>query len=222
MNWFMIIICTIALLYILMLIFDSEFRKINNPGKTNKENLDKLIKESQFKGVTSFRSYNNSCSAILNEDEEKLHVFYSVKQDKHKIHTYKQRTINFYDILLSEVIIDNTTVTSTARGSQVASALVGGAILGGVGAIIGGLSGKTSSIENVKKIDIKLTLNDLNDPISKINFLDGDDISHFDKKKGFKKESKEYRHAISEVEKWQGIFDVILRNQDQTITKSTE
>lgn len=50
--------------------------------------------------------------------------------------------LTYRDILSSEIFENGVTITKTARGNQLGGALIGGLALGGVGAIIGGLSGK--------------------------------------------------------------------------------
>lgn len=55
---------------------------------------------------------------------------------------------SYWDILASEVIEEGGTVTRTQRSSQIAGTLIGGLALGGVGAIIGGLSGTTKTTKN--------------------------------------------------------------------------
>lgn len=195
-----------------VVIFSDDFQERISVVSINEDRLKTLIDGVGLEGV-SFISQNNSCATILDEEKSEVHIIYSIEQNHNKIHSYHHRTVKFSEIISSEVIIDNNTITSTSRGSQVAGGVIGGLALGGVGAIVGGLSGKTKGVENVKRVDIKLTLNNLTDPICKINFLDGDDKNHSTMKHGFKKDSEEHKNAIREAERWQGIFDIILQNQ---------
>lgn len=86
------------------------------------------------------------------------------------------KPITYRDVLSSEIFVDGETITKTARGSQLAGALIGGLALGGVGAIIGGLSGKTRSSEKVKRVDLRITVNDTKSPLHDINLMDKMDI----------------------------------------------
>jgi hypothetical protein len=52
---------------------------------------------------------------------------------------------------------------------------------------------------------LKLTINDLSNPTFKINFLSP--IT----KVGWSKDSKRVKNALSEIEIWQGYFEIILR-----------
>lgn len=59
---------------------------------------------------------------------------------------------DYKDIIESEVVIDGKSVTKTSRASQFVGTAIGGVLAGGVGAIIGGLSGSTSTKGKVKRI----------------------------------------------------------------------
>lgn len=83
-----------------------------------------------------------------------------------------RRYIAAIDLIESEVVVDGKTVTKTSRASQFAGAAIGGVLFGGVGAIIGGLSGKTSTGVDAKGVKLKLTVNDLQDPIHTIDFIE--------------------------------------------------
>lgn len=191
------------------------YKEIANAKSINKNNLSKIMEESGAEGI-EFRSHNNSCAAILDKESEKLHVFYSEFQSpSNNHHTYRHFSCNFSDIIESEVIVDNNTITKTARGSQIGGAVVGGALLGGVGAIIGGLSGTKGSFDQVMQAEIKLTINDLENPICKINFLDGQDENHKRQKRGYHRNDIQYKKAMEQLDKWQGMFDVILNNQNR-------
>lgn len=74
-------------------------------------------------------------------------------------------SIHSFDELIScSTIIDNETMTSTSRGGQVAGAVVGGVLLGGVGALVGALTSKKKSQTTIKNVQIKLVFNSLDNP----------------------------------------------------------
>ena len=120
----------------------------------------------------------------------------------------------YKDILSSQIFEDGETITKTARGSQIGGALLGAVVAGGVGAVIGGLSGsKTSSVGKVKRIDLRLTVNKVNNPIIDINFLN----------KKVEKEDGVYDSSMEEARHWQGIFEIAIRRADMediTVVKS--
>src|SRR5208282_3927446 len=65
---------------------------------------------------------------------------------------------------------DDVIITSTNRGSQLAGAAVGGLMAGPVG-VMGGLSGSTRGISNIKKIAIKVIVDDHDLPVHVIEFF---------------------------------------------------
>jgi hypothetical protein len=115
-------------------------------------------------------------------------------------------------ILSSEVFEDGNTITkhSTSRSSQIQGALLGGLVLGGPGAIIGGLSGKqTSSTSNVvRKVDLRLIVDIPNKPIHDVSFLctpcDRDGLL----------DGSIYNQALKSARHWHGLMSILMRKAD--------
>lgn len=114
------------------------------------------------------------------------------------------RIFTYEDLLSSELFEDGLTITKTVRSSQIGAALIGGVALGAVGAIIGGLSGKTTVSEKVKRIDLRLTVNDTQSPVHDVNFLNGE-MTH---------ESPIYQSAVKTSRHWQGLIEVLIKRAD--------
>lgn len=115
------------------------------------------------------------------------------------------RIIGYKDILSVELSEDGTTVTKTARLNQAVGMLVGGFLLGGAGALIGGLSGKTvTSAGKVKRIDIRLLVNDEKNPIHDINFM------NIEVKKG----GLIYVQAMKQARHWHCLIEVLIKQAD--------
>ncbi len=81
------------------------------------------------------------------------------------------RVIGYSDLVGSEIHEDGHTITQASRASQAGGMLVGGLLLGRVGAIVGGLSGTTRSKSKVQRIDLRLIVNDTQSPVHVVNFL---------------------------------------------------
>jgi hypothetical protein len=113
--------------------------------------------------------------------------------------------ISYSDILSSEIFEDGDTITRSSRTSQVGGALLGGLVLGGVGAIIGGLSGRKTSSKKVNRIDLRLTVNRTQSPIHDINFYNG----------LCKRTDSIYKKTIDQVRHWHGLIDVLIRIADR-------
>lgn len=114
-------------------------------------------------------------------------------------------SIHGFDELLScSTIIDNETMTSTSRGSQVAGAIVGGVLLGGVGALVGALTSQKKSQTTIKNVQIRLVFNSLDNPTFILPLMP----PHLAK------------DAVSKATKIEDYFAVVLRqNQNEEGTK---
>ena len=103
----------------------------------------------------------------------------------------------FSDIAAFEVQKDGTTIASTNRGSQALGVAVGALALGGIGAIVGGLSGSSTQQERVRRISLILKVRDNIQPLHNITFFNWEAD-----KKGVKPTWPVVTMAISKVEKF--------------------
>ncbi len=103
-----------------------------------------------------------------------------------------QEIYRFVDIFEVEVQKNGTTIASTNRGSQALGATAGALAFGGIGAIIGGLSGASTQQELVCHISLVIKIRDQSKPIHKITF--------FTCKKGFKTSNPVVQKAIANAE----------------------
>lgn len=132
----------------------------------------------------------------------------------------KNKVIQYKDILESEILEDGESLTKTSRGSQLGGVLLGGLVLGGVGAIIGGLSGKKTNIDTIKRIDLKIVINDINEPIFFLNLLNVSNVLSTDE--GYKKSDNKYQIAIQEARKWNSIISILIKKADEEDKKKEE
>lgn len=77
-------------------------------------------------------------------------------------------TFNYSDVIGFELLEDGESVATGGLGR----ALIGGALFGGVGAIVGGVTGKRKSKEFCNNLKLKVTMNDINNPVIYINFIE--------------------------------------------------
>lgn len=119
----------------------------------------------------------------------------------HRQRNISSRVITHKDLVSSEIFEDGSTITKTIRSSQLGGALVGGLALGGVGAIIGGLSGKSKTTEKVMRIDLRITVNDIQTPLHDINFLTIET----------KQDGIIYQNAMKTARHWHGLVDVLIK-----------
>lgn len=132
----------------------------------------------------------------------------------------KNKIIQYKDILESEILKDGESLTKTSRSSQLGGMLLGGLVLGGVGAIIGGLSGKKTNINTIKRIDLKIIINDINEPIFFLNLLNVSNV--LSDNEGYKKNDDKYLTAIQEARKWNGVISVLIKKADEEDKKKEQ
>jgi hypothetical protein len=106
------------------------------------------------------------------------------------------------DILESKIVEDGASVTETSRASQIGGAIVGGMIAGGVGAMIGGLSGKKTTNQTVKSLKLQFIMNSTANPTQEMTFIEDP--------KGVSKESDYYKGVISNIQDWHNLISVLI------------
>lgn len=79
----------------------------------------------------------------------------------------KPRIYKFDDIVEYELLEDGDTITKGGLGS----AIVGGVLLGGVGAVVGGVTGGKKSKTIINSLKIKITVNDFQNPTVYIDLI---------------------------------------------------
>lgn len=171
----------------------------------------KRLKDLKKENISNWNEYlnfteQNNLKEILNEKNIAIFV-----NEKKKIWTisYQKEIYKFKDVILCEIIEDGTTVTNTTNKKHVSirKAIIGGSIFGPVGAIVGGLSGKTNSFSTqrniCKNLSIKITLNNLENPCLYINLIDSK----------LSKDSKKYKEIKELSQKIVSIFQIIIDNK---------
>ena len=114
------------------------------------------------------------------------------------------KIVDYKEILSVELFEDGASVTKTSRSSQIGGALVGGLALGGVGAIIGGLSGKKITTGKVKSIQLRLIINDTRSPLHDVAFM------NVEGNKG----GLIYNAAMGQARHWHGLVEVLINRAD--------
>jgi ribosomal protein L7/L12 len=77
----------------------------------------------------------------------------------------------FSEISAIAVVQNGSTITQTDRGSQLLGAAVGGLAFGGLGAVVGGLSGSSHARARLSSVFLKITVDDRVQPMRTICFL---------------------------------------------------
>ena len=188
-TWIIVIVVGAVLLGLIQAINTSNKKKAMD---------DHLSRIKDFSATQKIMGSDGTTGLAIDEQRKKICLI------AHKQQNVTTRVFEYKDLLSSEVFEDGATVTKTVRSSQIGGALIGGVALGGVGAIIGGLSGKTQTSGKVKKVDLRLTINDTNNPLHDINFLGLET-----KKDGFI-----YKQAIQQARHCHGLIEVLIKHAD--------
>ncbi len=116
----------------------------------------------------------------------------------------RYRTVTYKQILGSELFEDGESITKASRMSQLAGVAVGGVLLGGVGAIIGGLSGRRVEERRVKSIKLRLVVDDSTNPMHEVCFL-AEDVA---------RSETIYKRADEAAREWQARMEVLIKRAD--------
>jgi hypothetical protein len=195
-----IIIFIIVVFLISIFPFSSSSKKQIQNEIVEQNNLNRLININVTMKSKEYINKNFTEAIVLDEINKKIHLLSTI--------TNTCKTFDFDELIESEVIIDNESITKFNRGNQIIGSVIGGVVAGVPGMIIGGLSSPTISSEKIKNITLKLTFNDMNNPICKIDFLN----------KSVSKDSHECKVAMNFIDRWYGYFTIILKQQNKAIS----
>jgi len=178
-------------------------------GSSLKNNKSKV--EDSFKEIPDFtpsQQYTSSdgLKVIGYDEDRKQFVITSLNSQ-----ITSSKIFSYVDILSAEIFYDGSTVTKTNRVSQLGGALIGGLALGGLGAVVGGLSGKTSSKKEVEKIELRIIVNDKESPIQDIIFLNTK----------CKEWTPLYKESDKSVRHWFAIISLLIEEADKEDAKNS-
>lgn len=163
---------------------------IHTAIRGKKENDDELSSFKPTKKISKFVEF---------DDKQKKWLILSAvlgKRDKSKVYNYN-------DIVDFELLEDGETVSQGGLGR----ALVGGVLFGGVGAVVGGVTGNRKNKGICNSLKIKVTLKDMNNPVVYITFLNSQT-----KKDGFV-----YKTLFKEAHECLSVLQLICNNQDVSV-----
>lgn len=159
------------------------------------------LRASAIEGFRAVRS-----SLLIDEDGKRLSFVVDSQSPAPRLLSYK-------DLVSSEIAEDGTSVlvTRTSRSSQLGGALVGGAVFGGVGAVVGALTGSSVSTGSdfVTRIELRVVVNNPADPLITILFLGSRTA----------RASAAYREARNAAQQWHATLTVLIKQADVEIAQ---
>lgn len=166
----------------------------------NKKNAASSIQTvDEFTPTDSYVDSEGGSLIAFDESRRKILLGMGLGAKMHK------KAFAYKDILSAELLEDGISVTKTSRTSQAATALLGGILFGGVGAVVGALTSTTTTAGKVKRLDLKIVVNDTQAPVYLVNF------QNVEAKKG----GIINKAAVEQAQKWAAILTVIMRQADE-------
>lgn len=166
---------------------------------------EEIIKFTELKGVTPKEDEKNNPKKYFHATKttDKIEI-----DDKRKLFRFDIFKVHSFDELFSYELLEDGKEIVTG-GVGIGRALVGGALFGGVGAIVGGLSKKKKTKETCSKIEIRFTLKNGSQPNEYIKLLN----------KKVEKSSGTYERAMRKARDILSTFDLIVDAQEKEPTK---
>ncbi|OBU50141.1 hypothetical protein [Stenotrophomonas maltophilia] len=169
------------------------------------ENRSKKTLEAHVLALEEFAAQHlfvgaDGLSALAIDDGRKLLCF-AVSIG----HAVSHRLIPYSAVMSADVEEDGTVVSSASRGSQLAGAAVGGVLLGGVGAVVGAMTGSRKETRTVQRVVLKIGIEDVVSPLLSVTFqsLPGpsDGVIH--------------KVAIQQCKEWQARLEAVMRQSSR-------
>lgn len=150
MGYFIVILLVVFVIIGITKAKDDEKRK-----KERGEEMKKRISSMpDFTPSTKIVGVDNLYTFMVDNTRKKICYINSIGK----------RIIPFDKILKVELIENGTTISSKSTIRTVGGSLIGGAIAGGAGAVVGGLSGNSKNIKKISSVQVKITIREINDP----------------------------------------------------------
>jgi len=164
-----------------------------------KEELEQRLRSmADFSPSQLVWSCNSMSALAVDEERQKLCLV------KRTAAGYAERVLPARDLLSAELFENGNSVTKTIRSSQIGGALIGGLAFGGVGAIIGGLSGKTVTSNKIRQVDLRLTVNDTTTPLHDVAFMNVE----------ASKDGIIHSQAMRQARHWHGVLEILIKRAD--------
>lgn len=143
------------------------FVEKSKDNAARKESLIRFHKDMSKRGFTATRLYTSESIFLAVDTTESCRLAYALNP------SFASKFVDATKILSVSVYEDQRSIEHAHRGRQIGAAVVGNALAGSTGAIIGGLGAKNKSTDVVKSISLRVELDDPQTPILDVNFLKG-------------------------------------------------
>lgn len=153
-------------------------------------------------------------SAIFSFDEKNQKMVLVNKKESNSSVDLFIREFNYDDIISVELIEDGVSIYSKSMSRTIGGTIIGGALAGNAGAIVGGLSGSSKEKKKTKSLKLKISLRDIKHPSFTFIF--------FENERGYESDNYFYKHFYEKANKLKDIFAVVLDKSKQNKEKTVE
>lgn len=174
---------------------------LSNRIKVLEDEITECLSRQNFSKTQHIMGKNKETGLAFDEVNKKICLLFASRAC-----VISSQIFSYKDVLSVEIVEDGETITSTVRSSQIGGALIGGIALGGIGAVIGGLSGKTKTSGAVRKIILRLVVNNTGNPLHEVSFLNLET--------GIKKIDARYQEAMQLARHWHSLIEVLIKRAD--------
>ncbi|TQW48753.1 helix-turn-helix transcriptional regulator [Clostridioides difficile] len=166
-------------------VFLEWLKKPINFSKTNRELLAKFVETNRINKFVSIDEDNNFIKiSDIRKGGDVIENVYATDE-----------------IMQFELLEDGESIASGGLGR----AVVGGALFGATGAIVGGITGKKTTRKVVDTFKIKITFNNINNPLEYVNLINAKT----------KTNSSIYQNACNEAQEILSVLSIIIKNNDK-------
>lgn len=171
--------------------------------------LNKAISKHKFNSDYYYLSDDYLTGIALNSTDNKIAIFkrYNVNDN------LSPTLLDFKDIIECSIVEDGETVTCTSKGSAIGHAVAGGVLFGGIGAVVGGLSGEKVASTKIYKATLSIVVDNLHDPIQEIHFLNSNMLVD--------RSSTLYQKVYSDLNKWHKTLSIIIKRNENELNSKT-
>lgn len=179
--------------------------------KTAEDAIDGLVISKEIKYEISETEKGEPRSHKLILDHENRYLYYILLNKENMDESITYRKVPYSEIVQAAVIIDEVITSKSSLASKVGGTIAGGMLAGGVGAVVGGMNTKRKNKSDINEIELKVIINDKNNPSLNVRF-----------NKSPISKDKEIKKIKSLAEEWKSVIDLIINEENQKFNSSSK
>ena len=171
--------------------------------------IEQYILDTHMGKAEEIESTDSKKKYILDKTQGTFFIYEQISKSQ-----IKRLQTSIKNIISIDLVEDDISVQTVDRTSQLGNMMVGGLLLGGVGAIVGGLSSKKEITKKCNSLKLTFIFDNIDYPRDEITLLKYN-------KKGYKRTSDEYKNAIEKANTLLSIFTIFMKKDNNTAIDTT-